>query len=103
MKNRSTNVEPTTTAQTDANTVLANRCFGGDCKWRKQGESCVHCSHPKAVKYIKLKSNCKICGRKPNEEKNGCGACIGRGLYVYPFAYDDCDCGGYERSQNNVR
>lgn len=79
------------------NTLLENHCFAGDCKWRVQGENCVHCSHPNAIKYKELKTKCKNCGRNPNEEKNGCGECIGRGRYVYPGMYEDCDCGGYER------
>lgn len=30
-----------------------------------------------------------------------CGACLGRGEYIYHFAYDDCDCGGYETACSN--
>lgn len=108
-----------------SNGMLANRCFGGDCKWRVQGEGCVHCSHPQAIHYHKLKTFCKTCGRfEPMKiwkivhkvkmwlynkkifikhyPAFACGACIGRGEYVYPFAYDNCDCGGYEARQNNV-
>lgn len=78
------------------NILIPDRCFAGDCKWRKQGENCVHCSHPDAVMYYPLKKPCHNCGRKPKEETGGCGACIGRGMYVYPYSYDECDCEGYE-------
>ena len=76
---------------------MKNTCFSGNCKWIKQGK-CVYCSHPNAIEYVELKAPCACCSRKPNENKNGCGACIGRGLYVYPFAYEQCDCGGYEKN-----
>lgn len=76
--------------------MTQNTCFSGDCKWRKQGSDRVHCSHPNAIKYRSITETCS-CGRKPNEIKGGCGKCIGRGSYVYPWAYEACDCGGYER------
>ena len=77
--------------------IVINTCFAGDCKWRKQ-ESCVVCSHPNAIIYYDLKKQCTNCGRKPNEQTNGCGGCMGRGAYVYPSAYEQCDCGGYEQN-----
>jgi hypothetical protein len=49
-----------------------------------------------------LKKPCYNCGRKPNENIGGCGACIGRGQYVYPFAYDECDCEGYEPNKTTI-
>ena len=76
----------------------------GDCKWAKQGDSCVICSHPKAIKYHKLNRPCKNCGRfdpmvlwkkfhkikmwlyNQNIIKNypnfACGNCRGRGEYI---------------------
>jgi hypothetical protein len=70
-------------------------CF--DCKYIKQGTNCMHCNHPNAVKYLDIKEPCANCGRKPGVNKNGCGACIGRGLYCYPGSYNKCDCGGFEK------
>lgn len=94
------------------------KCFADNCKWRKQGENCVHCSHPKAVHYLPLSfyKRCDVCGRfapmwlwkiyhtvleffsKKTIVAFACGKCTGRGEYVYPHAYEDCDCGGYEKS-----
>jgi hypothetical protein len=31
-----------------------------------------------------------------------CGSCIGRGEYIYPGAYDKCDCGGYQSKAFNL-
>jgi len=76
-----------------------NLCLNGYCKWAKQGDT-IFCSHPKAVNLIKLEKPCKVCGRKPNAIEPSCGACIGRGLYIYHTCYEDCDCGGYERKKN---
>lgn len=81
----------------NAKNTTANKCF--QCKWVSQGSNCVHCANPNAVKYRELKNKCGVCGRNPKEEKGGCGACIGRGLYVYPFVYDNCDCGEYEQAK----
>ena len=75
---------------------LNKTCFGGDCKWRKQGANCVHCYHPNAIEYKTLTKPCETCGRNPGVNKHGCGSCIGRGIYVYPYAYEQCDCNGYE-------
>lgn len=68
------------------------KCY--DCKWNKQGPNCTHCSHPKAIKYKDI--DCSHCGRKANEKYNGCGCCLGRGLYTYHFAYDECDIDKFE-------
>ena len=57
----------------------------------------MKCSHPDAINYVKLTKQCEVCGRLPEVEKGGCGNCIGRGNYAYPVAYENCDCGGYER------
>ena len=62
-----------------ASELIPDRCFAGDCKWSKQGEHCVHCSHSDAIMYIPLKKPCWNCGRKPGENDRGCGACIGGG------------------------
>jgi hypothetical protein len=74
-----------------------NHCFSGNCKHAIQGEGSMHCNSPKKITYLKLKTNCWSCGRKPNINKGGCGICIGRGLYIYPHIYETCDCNGYER------
>lgn len=74
---------------------MINKCFGGNCKWRADGVPV--CTHKNAVKFAPIKEPCTVCGRKPADHVNGCGACIGRGTYIYPFGYDDCDCGGYEK------
>lgn len=66
------------------------------CKYATQTTACVKCTHSNAVTYHDLKEPCKICGRKPGANEKGCGACTGRGNYIYPFAYNDCDCDGYE-------
>lgn len=58
----------------------------------------MKCSNPNAIQYLELKKPCSNCGRKPEVKKAGCGACIGRGKYIYPGAYEKCDCGGYENS-----
>lgn len=76
-----------------------DKCFAGDCKWRHQGAHCVQCIHPKAIKFNSLTEPCKYCGRKPKDHVNGCGGCIGRGTYIYPNVYEDCDCGGYEKAK----
>ena len=76
--------------------LIPDRCFAGNCKWRKQGETCVYCAHQDAVMYHNLKKPCSNCGRNPKQQNGGCGICVGRGHYVYPFAYDECDCEGYE-------
>ncbi len=78
-------------------------CWHGRCKWLVQGESCVHCSHPNAVNYVELTKPCEMCGRLPGIEEKGCGNCIGRGHYVYPIAYEDCDCGGYEKAKSTTK
>ena len=57
----------------------------------------MRCHHKDAIVYHDLKRPCKTCGRKPGAKAAGCGACIGRGAYIYPFAYDECDCGGYAK------
>jgi len=78
-----------------------NTCFAGKCKWAKQFPNSMACSNPKSIKYRKLDKPCETCGRKPMVERAGCGACIGRGLYIYPVAYEQCDCNGYETSGEN--
>ena len=67
-----------------------------NCKWRKQGEGCVHCSQDDAKMYKAIRKPCKVCGREPGMLRNGCGACIGRGLYIYWAIYNKCDCNGFE-------
>ncbi len=47
-----------------------NTCLSGKCIHAKQGAQCMFCNSPNA-----------------NKE--------GRGKYVYPVAYEDCDCGDY--------
>lgn len=76
---------------------MGNKCFSGDCIYRMQGKSSVHCSYPDAVYYQDIKKPCHSCGRNPNQKKGGCGACLGRGAYIYPYAYESCDCGGYKK------
>ncbi len=66
------------------------------CEWNRQGKHSMHCSHPNKITYIELDKPCSSCRRKPDKHKPSCGACIGRGLYTYPFVYDECDCGGWE-------
>lgn len=74
-------------------------CFSGNCAFLKQGSTSMHCTHPNAVKLISLLEPCLHCGRRPNDNKPGCGICIGRGAYAYPMAYEDCDCNGYKRKK----
>lgn len=69
----------------------------GGCKHLIQGPSCMRCDHPNKITYMNITDTCSNCGRKPNIKKGGCGACIGRGLYVYPVLYNTCDCGGFEK------
>ena len=57
----------------------------------------MHCTYKEAIYLVALTEPCVMCGRKPNEGHPGCGNCIGRGTYAYPNAYEDCDCGGYEK------
>ena len=59
----------------------------------------MHCAHPNAVQYKDIKEPCTNCGRKPGENSSGCGACMGRGRYCYPYVYSTCDCGGFEASK----
>ena len=80
-----------------SNDLTANKCWAGNCRWREHSQMGVACSHPKKKSYKRLKEPCPICDRKPNQEHSGCGACFGRGVYVYPHIYEDCDCGGYEQ------
>ncbi len=54
------------------------------------------CTSPNNITYHKLDKPCE-CGRQPDVNENGCGRCIGRGKYIYPHIYEDCDCGGYEK------
>jgi len=58
----------------------------------------MYCASPKKVLYNELKEPCEMCGRKPGRFKTACGNCTGRGRYIYPGAYEDCDCNGYEIS-----
>jgi len=76
--------------------IEENKCFSGHCKHKKQGTDCMHCASPKAIQYYELTEPCPVCGREPGVNRKGCGNCIGRGRYIYPGAYEDCDCGGYE-------
>lgn len=50
------------------------------CKFKKQYLDHVACSH---------KNRNRICTH----------LYIGRGVYIYPEAYDDCDCNGFEEEK----
>lgn len=51
------------------------------CKFKKQYIDHVACSH---------KNKNMTCTKQY----------IGRGVYIYPGAYDDCDCNGFEWHEN---
>ncbi len=76
--------------------IIPNKCFAGYCKFAKQGEQSMYCSSHKKILYYELTEPCPVCKRKPGQLKPACGNCIGRGRYIYPNAYEDCDCSGYE-------
>lgn len=69
--------------------MAIGKCF--DCKYNIQGDSCMHCAHNQSRKFVQLDKSCPNCGRKVSSPVGGCGACMGRGSYTYPGAYDDCD------------
>lgn len=77
-----------------------NKCFSGNCKFAVQGSNCMHCSHKNAIIFKKINKSCEVCGRLVDSELLGCGNCMGRGHYIYPIAYEDCDCDGYEKRVN---
>lgn len=81
--------------------VVNNTGKCNDCIFRIQGEGCVVCCHPDRIEYKDLKGGCcSHCGRKDGVNKSGCGVCIGRGRYIYHFAYNECDCGGFSPIEN---
>jgi len=51
------------------------------CKFKKQYLDRVACSH---------KNKNMTCTKEY----------IGRGVYIYPGAYDDCDCNGFEKDKD---
>ena len=77
---------------------MENKCIKGNCVFVKQGTSCLYCSHSEAIKYIELTDKCE-CGRTNKNREKGCGRCIGRGKYIYPCAYEQCDCNGYKKKE----
>lgn len=78
---------------------MGKQCFKDNCKHAIQGEGSMVCNSPKKITYINLSVPCPTCKRKPNSKKGGCGNCIGRGLYIYPNMYEQCDCNGYESTE----
>jgi len=97
------------------------------CKWSKRertytfkGEN-YHgsiCKHPNAVIYHKLKTKCEcgrfdplwlwisiiwVCKKIGIFKGKSCGACMGRGDYIYPLIYDQCDCNGWLRDNKSIK
>lgn len=56
--------------------IIKNKCFSGHCVHAVQGSDCMRCN-----------------SKKPHSE--------GRNTYIYPVAYEDCDCDDYEQKKYN--
>lgn len=74
---------------------MVKECFKDKCKHAVQGKFSMHCNSSKKITYIELYENCPTCNRTPSNKKGGCGNCVGRGLYIYPHMYEQCDCNDF--------